>query len=155
MSTTHLLEEHGHGGDNDALEHGPGLEQLADGDELQLEDVPGGGLAQVGEELGDGALLEQRLGLDLEELDLDQLVVRRQVAQVRQDPARLVLAAVVDEPTRREGHEDHAHEQDRGRAQLEAGRHEPGGVGLTLAGAADEVSAAGGGGLVSKGEDSC
>jgi hypothetical protein len=55
---THLLEKHGYRRDNDPLEHGPRLEQLLDGNELQLEDVPGCGFAQLGEQFGDGSLLE-------------------------------------------------------------------------------------------------
>ncbi len=67
-------------------------------------------LAQLWEVLGDGALLEQRLGLDLEELELDELVVRRKIAEAGEHAASLFLAAVVHQPTRREGHEYHADE---------------------------------------------
>ena len=135
---THL-EEHSHGRDNNTLEHAPGLEQRLDGDELELESVPGGGLAQVREVLGDGALLEQRLGLDLEELELHELVVGREPAEAGEHAARLFLAALVDQPTRRERHEDHTHEQDHSRCQLQADRSQPRGIGLVVAPATDEV----------------
>lgn len=139
VDTGPLLEEHGDGGDDDAAEHGHGLEQRADGDKLQLGDVGDGGLGQVREVGLDGPLLEERLGLDLEELELDGLVLGRGAAQLGQHAARLVLAAVVDEPPRREGHEDHAEEEDQRRHQLQAQRHQPGRVALGVAGAADVV----------------
>lgn len=111
---TNLLEEHGHGRDNNALEHGPGLEELPDRNKLQLERVPGGRLAELGEHLGNGALLKQRLRLDLEELDLEELVVSIQAAEIGQNLARFLFAAVVDQPAGREGHEDHADEEEKG-----------------------------------------
>lgn len=139
----YLLEEHGDCRDNDPLKHRLGLEQLLDRHKLQLEDVPRRLLAQLREQLGDGALLKQRLCLDLEELELDQFVVLGQAAEVRQHLAGFLLTAVVDQPTRREGHEDHADEEDDGRGELQAGRDQPGRVSLGLeGGAADEVCAA-------------
>jgi hypothetical protein len=96
----------------------------------------------VGEALRDAALLEERLGLDLEELELDELVALGKVAQVGEDLTGLLLAAVVEQPSRGEGHPDHADEEDDGRAELQTDGDEPGSVGLALVGAADEVAAA-------------
>lgn len=137
-----LLEEHGNRRNNNTLEHGLGLEQPGNGHKLQLKDVPGCLLAQVGVVLGDAALLEQRLGLDLEELELDELVVGGEVAKVGEHGAGLLLAAVVEQPARGEGHPEHADEEDDRRGELDADGDEPGGVGLGLyGGAADVVGA--------------
>ena len=138
-----LLEEHGDGGDDDSLEHGSGLEEFLDGDELELEDVPGSRLTEVGEQLGDGALLKQRLGLDLEEFELDEFVLLVKSSEVGQHLACFLLASVVDQPTGGEGHEDHADEQNHGGEDLKADGREPSGIGLGLdSGAADEVGTA-------------
>ena len=137
-----LLEEHRNRGNNNTLEHGLGLEQPGDGHKLQLKDVPGSLLAQVGELLGDAALLEQRLCLDLEELELDELVVRGEVSEVGEHGTGLLLAPVVEQPARGEGHPEHADEEDHRGAELDADGDEPGGVGLGLhGGAADVVGA--------------
>jgi hypothetical protein len=139
-----LLEEHGHGGDSNSLEHSLRLEQGSNSHELQLESVPSGLCLQVWEVLGDAALLEEGLGLDLEELELDEFVIGREVAEVGEDGPGLLLAAVVEEPAGGEGHPDHADEEDDGRDNLDTDRDEPGGVGLgLLRGASDVVAAAG------------
>jgi hypothetical protein len=68
--------------------------------------------------LGHGAFLKERLGLDLEELELDKLVIGGEAAEIGQNLSGLILAAVVHKPTRREGHEDHANEEEYGRGDL-------------------------------------
>lgn len=134
------LEEHGHSSSNNTLKHSRGAEQRRNSHKLQLERVPSGRLDEAGELLRGRPLLEQRLGLDLEKLELDQLVVLGQVAQGSQVPAGLVLAAVGHQPARGEGHEGHAGEEDQRGGDLEAGRQHPGRVALLAAlGAADEV----------------
>jgi hypothetical protein len=140
---THLLEEHGHGRNNDALEHGPGLEQLGDRDELELERVPGRVLGKMGEQLGHAALLELRLGLDLEEFELDELIVLGQATQAGEHFASLFLTTVVDEPTRGKRHENHSDEENHSWEELKACGNQPRGVGLRSQGrSADEVGTA-------------
>ena len=73
--TSPLLEKHSHCGDNDSSEHGHALEQSSNGNELQLDGVPNSGLTELRKvSLGD-LLLELRLGLDLEEFDMDQFII--------------------------------------------------------------------------------
>ena len=136
-----LLKEHGHGRDNDTAEHGPGLEQGPDGDPLQLEDVPGREGDEVGPLRGRRALLEHALGFDLEELELDELVVRREPAQGAEHVAGFGLAVVVDEPAGGEGHEQHADAEGDAGEELQADGDEPGRVRLGGSCAADVVRA--------------
>lgn len=139
-----LLEEHGHGSNNDTLEHGLGLEKRSDRNPLQLKRVPDSLLLQVREVLCETALLKQRLRLDLKELELNQFVVLRKIAEVSEDGASLLLATVVEEPSGGEGHPEHAEEEDDGGRDLDADGDEPGSVGLGLLGrSADVVAAAG------------
>jgi hypothetical protein len=79
----------------------------------------------VWELLGDGALLEQRLGLDLEEFELNQFMIFGQSSQAREVLSSFGLATVVYEPTRREGHECHAAEENEAGCDLEADWNEP------------------------------
>lgn len=130
VNTSPLLEEHGNGGNDDALEHGLGLEQRCNGHKLQLEDVHGSLLGEVGERLGNGALLKHGLSLDLEELEFDQLVVRGKITERGEVLAGLVFPVVVHQPTRRKGHPDHTDEQDKCWDKLDANGHQPGCVGL-------------------------
>ena len=55
------------------------------------------------EVFGYRALLEHRLRFDLQELKLDQVVVFRQITEAGESLAGLSFAAVVDEPSSREG----------------------------------------------------
>lgn len=140
IDTRPLLEEHGNTSNHRPLDHAPALEQGLDGDELELESVPGGLLAKLGEVLGDSPLLEERLSLDLKELELDELVVLGESSQTGEVGSSFRLAAVVDEPTGREWHEGHTAEENQARDDLEADGDEPGGIGLFAAlGAADVV----------------
>ena len=107
-----LLEEHGDGGHDDTAEHGHRLEEGGDGDELEFHRVEGGHLGEMGEVVLDSALLEDGLGFDLEELDLDDLAVDVHVAERGEGLAGFVFAAMMDEPTRAEGHEDHSDNED-------------------------------------------
>lgn len=101
------------------------------------------------EVFGYRALLEHRLRLDLQELKLNQVVVFRKITETGESLAGLSLAAVVDEPSRREGlpncqwmladrgqgqcyHEDHADEENEGREELEAQWDQPCGIRLSL-----------------------
>lgn len=139
-----LLEEHGHSSDSNSLKHSLGLEQGSNSHELQFEGIPGGLRLQVWEVLGDAALLEEGLRLDLEELELDKFVIGREVAEVGEDGPGLLLAAVMEEPSRGEGHPDHADEEDDGGDDLDADGNEPGGVGLGLLSCSSDVVAAAG-----------
>lgn len=123
-----LLEKHGDSGHNDALEHGLGLEEGADGDELELEGVPGGQLGQMRELLSNAALLEHGLSLYLEEFELDQFVILGKLAERGESAASLVFTAVVNEPSGGEGHPEHADEQNGSGYELDADGHEPGSV---------------------------
>ena len=136
-----LLESHGDGGNDDALEHGLGLEKCADGNKLQLEDVPCCLLLQVREMLGETALLKQRLGLDFEEFELDKFMVGWEVAEIGEDGTGLLLSAVMEEPSGREGHPDHADEEDDGGNDLNANRDKPGSIGLGFDGGSTDVVA--------------
>ena len=111
--------------------------------------------------LGSSALLEQGLSLDLSELELDQLVVWGETSQRSKSLATLCLTAVVDKPSRREGHferlatiiggqmserlsrltEHHTTEKNESGKKLEAERHQPGSVFLGGAGATNVVGA--------------
>lgn len=94
------------------------------------------------EPLSNTPLLKERLGLDLKEFELDEFMVGRQVAELGEDRARFVFAAVVEEPSGRERHPDHADEEDEGGDELDADRDEPGGVGLGIGCCAADVVAA-------------
>ena len=100
VDASELLEEHRDGGDDDAAEHGLGAEEGGNGHELELEDVPGLELDQVGPFLRDTPLLEGRLGFDLEEFEFDEFVVFAKVAEVGEHLAGFLLAAVMEEPAR-------------------------------------------------------
>jgi hypothetical protein len=60
----------------------------------------------VGKALSGRAFLEKRLGLDLQELELDQLVIFWQVSKAGESLASFGFAAVVAQPARAERHED-------------------------------------------------
>lgn len=81
------------------------------------------------------ALLEHRLRLDLQELELDQVVVLRQITEAGKSLAGFGFAVVVHKPSGRERlhickwmladerrnqyyHEDHADEEDDSREEL-------------------------------------
>ena len=85
-------------------------------------------------------LLEQALGLDLPVLDLDELVVGGQAAQVRQRGDGLVVAVLLDQPAGRERQPPDAQREADGRYALDYGRQLPGHVGLRVALAADVVA---------------
>jgi hypothetical protein len=108
------------------------------------------------EVFGCRTLLEHRLRLDLQELEFDQVVVFRQVAEAGESLASLSFAAVVDKPSRREGlwrrkcmltdqgkgqcyHENHADEENEGGEELKAQGDQPCGVRLSLTSASDVV----------------
>lgn len=143
VDTSPLLEKHGDGGHNDPTEHGHAPEEGTNGHELELERVPPVLFGKVREIGLHRPLLEHRLGLDLEELQFDGLVIKRSAlaTQFGNDAARLLLAAVVDKPTRRVRHEKHTDEQNDRRRQLQAQRDQPGGLALGVSSAADVVGA--------------
>ena len=58
------------------------------------------------------SLLEDGLGFDLEELDLDDLAVDGNVAEQGERLAGVFFVAMMDEPPRAEGHEDHSDDKD-------------------------------------------
>lgn len=98
-----LLEEHSHSSQSDATQHGLRLEERSNSYKLQLDGRPSRTIGQTREVLGCRALLEHRLCLDLQELKLDQIVVLRQVTEAGESLPGLSFAAVVNEPSRREG----------------------------------------------------
>lgn len=134
-----LLEEHGNTGNHAALQHALLGEERLDGNELKLEVVPDGLLAEVGELLGNASLFKQRLCLDFKELQLNELVVDRKASESRQDLLGLLFAVVVDEPTGREGHEDHASQETETGEDLKADGHKPGSLALVAEGGAADV----------------
>lgn len=93
-----------------------------------------------GERLGKVPLLKQALGLDLPVLDLDELALGGEVAQVRQRGDGLVVAVLLDEPARREGQPPDAQREADGGDPLDYGGQLPGQVGLRVALAADVVA---------------
>ncbi len=66
---------HSDSSDNHPPEHSHTLEETSNSNELQLEGIPRRRLLQVRELLCNSALLECRLGLDLQELELNQLMI--------------------------------------------------------------------------------
>lgn len=153
-----LLEEHSHSSQCDTTQHGLRLEERSNSYKLQLDDRPSRAVGQVREVLGCRTLFEHRLRFDLEEFKLDQVVVLRQVTEAGESLAGLSFAAVVDEPSRREGlsgckwmptdhgkgqyyHENHADEEDQGGEELKAQGDQPCGVRLSLASTSDVVGA--------------
>lgn len=137
-----MLEKHRHSSHNDPSEHGHGRKESRDGDELELKGVPGRLLLEVGEPLSKASLLELRLGLDLEEFELKKLVVGWEIAEIHEHLTGFFVTTVVDEPTGREWHPDHADEEADRRGNLKADGDEPGGIGLCLEGrSTDEVAA--------------
>lgn len=157
IQSSPLLEKHGQTGHDDTLEHRLRLEKRTDGDELQLDSGPSRVISKVREMFGDRALLEERLGPDLCELKLNELVVLGQTAKLGQGTFRIRLSVVMDKPTTRiskkktpskalpenspraEGHEHHSDTENNSRRQLQAQRNEPGRVLLSTACAADVV----------------
>jgi hypothetical protein len=136
-----LLEEHGHRGHNHSAEHGHRLEKRADSNKLELDGVPCREFGQVGEVGRNCALLKERLRLDLQEFELDQLRFNGQRSQGGQSATGLLFSAVMEQPTGRERHPDHADQQDHRREQLKGKRNEPGRIGLGFPSASDVVGA--------------
>lgn len=99
-----------------------------------------GGLhREMGEILSNRSLLEFRLSLDFKELNLNKLMILWQAAKFRKGSARLSFSAMMDKPTRGEGHEDHSCHEDQGREKLKGKRNHPRGVALTSASATDVI----------------
>lgn len=67
---------------------------------------------QMRELVRDSPLLEHRLCFDFQELELDQFMVLRHATKHGQYSACFVFTAMVHEPTRTVGHENHADEED-------------------------------------------
>lgn len=124
---------------HNTLEHGLALEEGTDGLELEFGKGQGGTVSEVRVLLGDCALLEQRLGPDLAVLELDELVVLRKATKSGKSGTGFGLAAVVDEPTWGEWHEDHTDEEEDGGNELQAKRDEPSGILLAGTGASNVV----------------
>ena len=104
-----LLEEHGACSDDDALKHGLALEQATNSDELKLGYAAGTHVLQMREVFLEGLLFEKRLRPDLGVFEFNQFVVLRQASETSEHTAGFRLAIVVDEPTRGEGHKEHAY----------------------------------------------
>lgn len=136
-----MLEEHGDGRDGGTAEHRFGREQRANSHKLQFERIPRRQLDQMRPFLRGAPFLEDGLRFDLQELEFDERVVLREIAEVRQHLPRFGFAAVVHEPAGREGHEQESDSQGDAGDQLEADGEEPRGVRLSFAGAADVVGA--------------
>ena len=107
-----LLEKHGHGSDDDALEHCLRLEERSDCHELQFEDVPCCQFTQVREVLCDSALLKQALGFDFQEFELHKFMVGRQITQTCEHFPGFVFAIMMYQPTRGEWHKENTREKD-------------------------------------------
>jgi len=118
VDTRPLLEEHSHSCDNDTLEHGLALEQAADGDELELGDTGDAEILKMGAVLRERLLLEERLGLDFGEFELDEFMVLGQAAQTGENTAGFWFPVVMDEPAGRKGHKDHANAEKHSRSKL-------------------------------------
>jgi hypothetical protein len=72
---------------------------------LQLEDIPGRKLAEIRPVFGDCAFLKERLCFDFQEFEFHQFVILREASECGEHLSGFGFAVVVDEPTRREGHE--------------------------------------------------
>ena len=126
----------------------------------QLEIRREGSVKEVGVFELAGLLFEQVLGLDLpercfnlgkfervvigrfsQEFDLHDVGINRNPANLAEDPQRLVVATLVDEPTWGEGHEEDADAENGGGDELERQRDTPCSFALALSGSADEVGA--------------
>lgn len=75
IDSSPLLEEHGYSRHDDPLEHGRSLEERRNGDKLQFDCVPCTRMCQARKVGLNCPLLEQRLCLDLKELNLDELII--------------------------------------------------------------------------------
>ena len=132
---------HGNSRDDDTSEHGHGLEERANRDELELDYVQWRQLCQVWEVVLDCPLLEQGLSLDLQELELDEVVVDIEIPQFGERSACVLFVAVVDEPPGCEWHENHTNDEDEGWGKLQCKRNKPCPIGLVLPCTTDIVAA--------------
>lgn len=95
---------------------------------------------QVGEVSCKDASLKDTLGLDLEELDLDKLVVLGQLSHPSHGLLGLFVPADLDKPSGRKGHEPDTNGKKDCGDSLDDGGQSPSKVGLGLAGSANEVA---------------
>jgi hypothetical protein len=79
----------------------------------------------MGEVLSHCAFLEKGLSLDFEELEFYQLVILRQATELGKVEAGLILATVVNKPSGRERHENHATEQNQAGGDLKTNGNQP------------------------------
>jgi len=91
------------------------------------------------ESFSNTALLEHRLCLDFQELQLDKLVVGGKVAERGEVTSRFFFASMVYQPTWGEWHPYHSDDKDEPWDELEANGYEPCGVGLRLECCASDV----------------
>lgn len=84
--------------------------------------------ATVGLEFGFDLLVKHDGGLDLEELGTEDGVVGGQTTELGQGGDTLLVAVLHGEPTRGEGEEEHADEQDPGEEHLEGQGEPPGDI---------------------------
>lgn len=75
--------------------------------------------------LGDASLFEQRLSLDFQEFEFNQLVITGKTSESRENIPGFAFAVMVNQPTRREWHEEHADQETQAREDLEAHGHKP------------------------------
>lgn len=87
------------------------------------------------------APFEQTLRFDLEEFKLDEGVIRGQATKADQNLFGFFLPVVMDEPTRRERHENHTDTEDQRRRKLQCQREQPCCLALGRASASDVVGA--------------
>ena len=77
------------------------------------------------ESLCERLLLKQALSANLSVFEFDEFVVLVQTTEACENAASLVFFAVVNEPTRREGHENHTDAKKDGRSKLESEGKKP------------------------------
>ncbi len=141
VDTRPLLEEHDQPTGCNTLHVILGSEAVGVLGNLDLDEAS---VVLVGESWISGCkstLFGKGLGLDLEVLDLNQLVLHWEFSQPSESLQSLLLTADLNEPSWREWHEPDANGENDSWTSLDDGRHTPCHVGLALAGAANVVGA--------------
>ena len=126
------LERHSHCSDHYTTEHGLAFKQARKAGSLELDITPSVRPLQMGKVELLGTLVEQTLGLDLEEFQLNQGIITGKTTEIGEHRERFVLTIMMCEPTRRERHEYHPNSEDDGWSYLQCKRNKPGCVTLSI-----------------------
>lgn len=98
-------------------------------------------LRQLRRRLSKRAFLKHSLGLDLQILDLNQFMLNGDLAHPSQSFLSLIVPALLDQPSGREGHKPDTACQEKGRNTLDDGRQTPGDIRLGRARSTNIVAA--------------